>query len=180
MVGESKREDIRAPKTEEHKLKVFWRTRIASAAGYPPQLLPNGSHTRGASFAKWFFNRLDYHDVHIEPEDGPGREWLNRAHRFGFMLDDIWDREARDASGWMPFNEPYAFCRHLRLFRTDKGYLGLGTECLWPGDESSPGSHRLVGGTYLHRFMEGEGVSPSVTGLTADEIEASMEPFVLV
>ncbi|KAB5550000.1 hypothetical protein GE09DRAFT_1241893 [Coniochaeta sp. 2T2.1] len=211
MVGERKRQDIRGEpcvgwlhifdslattymvntKQEERKLNGFWRTLIANTAGYPPQLLPKGSHPLGAPFAKRFFIKL---------EDGLGREWLSRAKRFAAMLDGIWDREAREAASWTAFDEPYVFCRCLRLFRTDKGYLGLGTECLGPGDEvwivpgsrvplilwrlkgdsSSPGRHRLVGGTYLHGVMEGGGVSPSVTGLTAEEVEASMEPLVLL
>ncbi len=46
-------------------------------------------------------------------------------------------------------------------------------------DGSQAGHHELVGRTYLHGFMRGEAVDPSVAGEAAASIEARVETFVL-
>ncbi|QDS77734.1 hypothetical protein FKW77_004484 [Venturia effusa] len=68
------------------------------------------------------------------------------------------------------FEAAYSHSPHLRLFRTAKGYLGLGTtsmrekDTVWiiPGSRiplifrkvREPRRYRLVGGAYLHGFMQ--------------------------
>ena len=65
------------------------------------------------------------------------------------------------------------------LFKTRKGYIGLGPQLLKPGDEifmiqrskvpfilrktsKEGGAHRLVGETYVHGFMHGEMMTPEL------------------
>ncbi|SPO07340.1 uncharacterized protein DNG_10034 [Cephalotrichum gorgonifer] len=177
----------------EHKLDVFWRTLIGNTAGYPPKLVPR-SRSLGPSFAKWF------HEVRwVRGQGHPQDEWDSRADRFSDLLDQEWDPRIRDAANVSDFASPFASSQHLRLFRTSEGYLGLGTECLHVGDSVwiVPGSrvplilrtsgddepresrYRLVGGAYLHNFMEGEALSPSVTGVTPRGVEMLMESFTL-
>ncbi|OIW26028.1 HET-domain-containing protein [Coniochaeta ligniaria NRRL 30616] len=139
----------------------------------------------------------------LETRYGPARN----EHK----LDVLWRTLIVNTAGCPPelvsktpqvseFVRPFTLSQHLRLFRTNEGYLGLGSECLQAGDSvwivpgsrvplilrphkvemSSANRCRLVGGTYLHGFMEGAAVSPAFTGKTMSEIEASMEAFVLV
>ncbi|KAI3319583.1 hypothetical protein HD806DRAFT_255840 [Xylariaceae sp. AK1471] len=177
----------------EHKLDVFWRTLIVNTAEYPPQLVSK-TRSLGASFAEWFRGWRHDHDQG-RPED----EWNCRANRLSELLDEMWDPQSRSAANPSEFKTPFSWSEHLRLFRTSEGYLGLGSECVQVGDsvwvvpgsrvplilraprgDRSPGNRcRLVSGAYLHGFMDGEAVSPLVTGMTPEEIEGLMETFTL-
>ncbi|RYP61078.1 hypothetical protein DL771_010254 [Monosporascus sp. 5C6A] len=179
----------------EHKLDVFWRTLIVNTAGYPPQLVPN-TRSLGASFAEWFGA---WRHGRPTPPGRPEDEWDCRANRFSELLDAMWDPQSRNAANPSEFKTPFSMTEHLRLFRTREGYLGLGSECVQVGDSVwvVPGSrvplilrapkgdrfpenrYQLVSGAYLHGFMEGEAVSPLVTGMTLEEIEGLMETFML-
>lgn len=73
------------------------------------------------------------------------------------------------------FHSHYSYALFLKLFRTQKGFLGLGTQSLREGDSVwvVPGCrvllifrevdqsyrYRLVGGSYMHGFMDGEASS---------------------
>ncbi|KAK1763393.1 hypothetical protein QBC33DRAFT_550033 [Phialemonium atrogriseum] len=177
----------------EHRLDVFWRTLIVNTADYPPKLVPKTT-SLGASFAKWFQEMRRVHD-----SSDPESEWEGLANRLSEVMDKMWEPQARGAAKLSDFTTPFSLSHHLRIFRTSEGYLGLGSECVQPGDwvwivpasrvplilrashevRSREHRHRLVGGSYLHGFMEGEGVSPTLTGKTLEEIERSMERFML-
>jgi hypothetical protein len=188
----------------EHRLDVFWRTIIGNTAGYPPRLVPKG-RSLGASFAKWFRENAEntFRVADHARDRQAGRAWHRLLNRFRELLDSRWDVRSCAAVSTSEYATPLSLSQHLRLFRTAEGYLGLGSECVqaedwvWivPGSrvplllrrvqpESEQGQsgrnrHRLVGGAYLHGFMEGEAVSPPATGSTIEAIRGLMEPFTL-
>ncbi|KAK4041250.1 heterokaryon incompatibility protein-domain-containing protein [Parachaetomium inaequale] len=222
MVGESKRAALRGEpfpkwleivesletfyyggKGAEHKLDVFWRTIIGNTAGYPPRLVSK-SRSLGASFAKWFRETTSRAADHAREDREGSSAWHALVNRFQELLDARWDARSCDAVSASEYATPFSLSQHLRLFRTAKGYLGIGSECAQTGDWVwiVPGSrvplllrslplepeqvhhprrnrHRLVGGAYLHGFMEGEAVSPSATGSTMEGIRGLVEPFTL-
>lgn len=89
----------------------------------------------------------------------------------------IKDEQIEDAR---KFDSLYSHALLLRLFRTDKGYIGVGSKSMKMGDSVwiVPGSRvpllfrpsawtegqwRLVGGAYVHGFMRGEASESSLT-----------------
>ncbi|KAH8714734.1 hypothetical protein BGZ61DRAFT_476781 [Ilyonectria robusta] len=91
------------------------------------------------------------------------------------------DEQIEDAR---KFDSLYSHALLLRLFRTDKGYIGVGSQSMKRGDSVwiVPGSRvpllfrpsawteeqwRLVGGAYVHGFMQGEA---SRSGLAFENI----------
>jgi hypothetical protein len=120
------------------------------------------------------------------------------------MLDGKWklstaSPQKGDSSKTNDFGTTFSHAKHLKLFRTLNGYLGLGSECIGEGDSLwiLPGSrvplilrpvkrngkdgnrYQLVGGTYLHGFMNGEAVCPSCSGKAVEAIEATLEEIVI-
>jgi hypothetical protein len=97
------------------------------------------------------------------------------------------------------FETRLAWAKHLRLFRTRSGYLGLGSECVQEGDsvwiipssrvplifrparKEGKGGNRwqLVGGTYLHGVMNGEMVCAYCSEKSQDEIESLWETIMI-
>jgi len=68
----------------------------------------------------------------------------------------------------------FSHSSHLRLFRTSLQFLGIGSESVLEGDsiwivagvrvplmlrEGTPGVFRIVGGAYVHGFMDGEALN---------------------
>ncbi|KAK4102361.1 hypothetical protein N658DRAFT_558509 [Parathielavia hyrcaniae] len=190
---------------ERHKLEAFWRTFIVNTAGYPPRLVPDGEYW-GASFGNWFREVTSRVDVDHDPDgQDENHTWHALADRFRQSLDDLRDEQSYGAAIMSAFVTPFSLSQHLRLFRTAKGYLGIGSECIEVGDSVwiVPGSrvssllrgvqhlrheqgqssidnrHRLVGGAYVHGVMEGEAASPLASGMTTEGIQNLMEKFTL-
>jgi hypothetical protein len=77
------------------------------------------------------------------------------------------------------YQAAFAHSLHLCLFRTNRGYLGLGSQSCRVGDlvwivagsrvplvfreATSEAVHSLVGGVYIHGFMQGEALELSLT-----------------
>lgn len=59
------------------------------------------------------------------------------------------------------FDVHHSHAMLLRLFRTKRGFFGVRTQAIQEGDAvcGAPGCRgpRLVGGSYVHDFMNGEG-----------------------
>jgi hypothetical protein len=167
----------------EHRLEAFWRTLIVNTTGTTSRMLDENTSLSG-SFARWFMATQHYGSLKLLGDDD--MTWLSEAALHSSSLE----------KGGHGFRTAFAHGKHLRLFRTRSGYLGLGSECLRHGDEvwivpGSPiplifravgdGSHyRLVGGTYLHGFMKGEAVDPLVRGKSAEEIDKELEQIIIV
>lgn len=176
MVGEAKHEILAGGKFQrwleiveslpsqthgEDRLEVLWRTVIRNTSGTPPIIVSKDSPL-AAMFHEWLLER--------------SRGWADA--QVNRLLDSDWGRSVRPFTGANNFVTTFTYGKQLRLFRTIQGYLGLGSECVsegdfvWilpsspvplilrPVDPSAPSNrYRLVGGTYIHNFMHGEGVS---------------------
>ncbi|KAK0753693.1 heterokaryon incompatibility protein-domain-containing protein [Schizothecium vesticola] len=173
----------------EASVDAFWRTLLANTAGDPPGAIPTNSFLHW-SFQSWFRTAVTV--------PGPAG-WDAQGSRAMSLIDSTRASDIRQPeSSRGEFGAIFSHARHLRLFRTSRGYLGLGSECLEKGDSVwiMPGSrvplllrrvgnpasncqYQLVGGTYLHDYMDGEAVNPHLTGMTPGEFETSMERVVL-
>lgn len=87
----------------------------------------------------------------------------------------------------LPFDVSFAYLVNLRLFRTARGFLGLGPLSLQHGDEvwilpgatvpivlrkaSEINRYRVVGDSYVHGFMHGEALSRDGLEFVNIEIE---------
>lgn len=176
--------------TGQSRLEVFWRTLITDTAKsrttpapdhlmqgfldwFPNQLRGLGLEFEGGT-------------------QSTGSTALNRASRLISTLaaDDsnfaqlrqpsLVATEMREKTKLaLEYELQYLHALLLRLFRTSQGYLGLGSQSLKEGDSVCivPGSrvplilrrtehadekHRLVGGAYVHGFMQGEALESDV------------------
>ena len=181
----------------ESKLHAFWRTIFANAYKNPKRRIPRTTTLAGA-----FVTFLE-----MSVPIGRPRWWASRVSQMISTIQENWDSGASNApeeDAYRPEGvayEPIFFHpARLRLFLTETGYLGLGTECLEEGDsvwivpgsrvplilratntDVSHNSFTLVGGTYLHGVMYGEKAGSSVPRKkTRDEIENEMATFVLI
>lgn len=171
------------PTTGEDGLEAFGRTLITNTTKdrrFPietPSPLDVG-------FAKWFAERV--HSVAMsEGEDR--RQWNELKHKFEQFCNGrkVWmstvdDSTELSSSAVAEYASLFAHGMHLRPFLTKKGYLGLGSQDLQEGDTvwivprsrvplifrqvrdagSASDYHcELVGGVYLHGFMDGRALS---------------------
>ncbi|KAI0151361.1 heterokaryon incompatibility protein-domain-containing protein [Pestalotiopsis sp. NC0098] len=150
----------------ESRFEAFWRTLLCNTSGEKGEITPRDSPL-GASFARWLQGRAE---KSREVADLLSDDWFSSAS----SLESGNHGQAED------FGTLFNHSRHLRLFRTGSGYLGLGTECMEVHDSIwiLPGSriplilrsvegdkdnqYRLVGGAYLHGFMHGEVIAPEI------------------
>jgi hypothetical protein len=125
---------------------VLWRYVVASE---PPSTFPPPSSTND----------------HLFPTKGEIQNAREQSRSDPAYLTDL----ARRAS---PYDVHYSHAKLLRPFCTKRGYFGIGTQCLRAGDSAwvVPGCrvplilrrieggerYRLVGGSYIHGFMNGE------------------------
>ncbi|KAI1500785.1 heterokaryon incompatibility protein-domain-containing protein [Biscogniauxia marginata] len=125
----------------------------------------------------------DHHDAFwrtlVVDTDSEGKvpvknPWGNAFHVWMGLKDNPPPEERKSAT---EYETAFMHSLNLRLFRTSRGHLGLGTkscrkgDLVWivPGsrvplilrnvDGKGPLRYRLVGGTYLHGFMQGESLS---------------------
>ncbi|KAL5089142.1 hypothetical protein Trisim1_005995 [Trichoderma cf. simile WF8] len=122
--------------TKEQREDVFWRCLITNTD-------KNGkfpSSDLREEFSSWIRGRTETR----------GSEWITGARNF---------------------HSSYSHSLHLRLFSTADGLMGIGSQSMKAGDSvwivpgsrvplllrpSSEGRWRLVGGAYVHAFMQGE------------------------
>ncbi|KAI1115902.1 heterokaryon incompatibility protein-domain-containing protein [Nemania sp. NC0429] len=168
----------------EHRMEAFWRTLIANTGGNITSNMLDKSTSLAGSFAQWFME-TEHHGDH-ELLSVSDMAWLSEMA----LKSGVLEQSSHE------FSTAVAHGKHLRLFRTGNGYLGLGSESLRDGDEVwvVPGSpvpliyrtvgggnrYRLVGGTYLHGFMNGEAVDPLICGVSTGEIEKKMEQVIII
>ncbi|KAH7239795.1 heterokaryon incompatibility protein-domain-containing protein [Fusarium solani] len=167
------------PTTGEDRLEALWRTLITNTTKNRRFPIENPSPL-DAGFAKWFAERV--HSVAMsEGEDH--RQWNELKHKFDQFCrgENAWislvDDSAEPLSAaTAEYSSMFAHGMHLRPFVTEKGYLGLGSQDLQEGDTvwvvprsrvplifrrvrdagSVSDYHcELVGGAYLHGFMDG-------------------------
>ncbi|KAL6835631.1 heterokaryon incompatibility domain-containing protein [Trichoderma sp. SZMC 28015] len=123
------------PSTKEQRQDVFWRCLITNTD-------KNGkfpSSDLREEFSSWIRGRAETRDS----------EWIEGARNF---------------------HSSYSHSLHLRLFSTTEGLMGVGSQSMKAGDSvwivpgsrvplllrPSEGRWRLVGGAYVHGFMQGE------------------------
>lgn len=172
--------------TEEDQLEAFWRTLIANTAD-EGRLAPRESPILGQGFATWLQDGVN--SVTVSQDEGrqwdEAKQRFNEFCEANSKWKEMSKAYSTPASGlsssaaaeyWSFFSHG----RHLRPFLTENGYLGLGSENLQEGDSvwvvprsrvplifrrvkdaSSGGDYHceLVGGSYLHGFMDGQALS---------------------
>jgi hypothetical protein len=189
--------------------EVFWRTLITDTAGVPPQ--SPASPELSASFNKWLLQML-IGTVKTARSKVDAEADLPETLLAGLAtLDRLAERPA--AAGIIPtskeilsfldqnitndfpqhkytsndFETTYSQSPNQRLFRTRRGYLGLGTTSMRNGDTVwiMPGSriplifrkldlphrYKLVGGAYVHGFMRREAVVSGPSEFVTIEVE---------
>jgi hypothetical protein len=170
--------------TGEGRMEAFWRTLTRNTSGEVRLPQPKGS-SMGPSFTKWIQERI--RSVVTSPKDE--NQWKKLMETFNqFCLRDVeWvtttKRSELDVSS-MEFGSQFAYGEYLRPFITEKGYVGLGSQNLQEGDTvwvvprsrvplifrqngefDQQGDHhcQLIGGAYLHGFMDGRWLGQRVT-----------------
>ncbi|KAF4436675.1 heterokaryon incompatibility [Fusarium acutatum] len=161
--------------TGEGRMEAFWRTVTKNTYGEARLPPPKGS-LMGPSFTRWIKERMQ--SVVVPPEDED--YWTNLKEAF----NKFWPHDAewlaatkgRESVSSMEFASQFTYGEYLRPFVTERGYIGLGSENLQEGDtvwvvprsrvplifrrlgEFDPQADQhcqLIGGTYLHGFMDG-------------------------
>ncbi|KAI9931539.1 hypothetical protein ASPWEDRAFT_37642 [Aspergillus wentii DTO 134E9] len=182
----------------ESRIEVFWRTLLRNTTGRPPKLIPPGKSSIDDAFRKWIRDKvMDKSRIREDPSwEEMGRSVLELLELDN--LDTTPDEENHhSAPDDIEFETRMSWAKHLRLFRTSTGYLGLGSECLREGDsvwimpssrvplilrsagEDKPGHYRIVGGSYLHGVMQGQMVCPCCSGKTEEDIASQWETVII-
>jgi hypothetical protein len=169
--------------TGEERLEVFWRTLVTNTGGDPPQYPIDGRFRY--AFVSWIMSHLasKYNNNYQNPEFQSQLRQLenlstsDQMRAFFSMQAHNQASQDRTTLEWSGHTDPtaddygatYSHAPHLCLFRTTKGYLGVGPESLAEGDsiwvicgsrvplilrDAGGDNHRLVGAAYLHGFMK--------------------------
>ncbi|KAJ5279800.1 hypothetical protein N7478_005172 [Penicillium angulare] len=181
----------------ESRLDAFWRTLLRNTTGRPPKLIPTCNIELRRSFEVWIREKTK--------SSPPTSEWENlrtcfsklvQSNEMGATTEEF---ESPNSADDTDFGIRLAWAKHLRLFRTKSGYLGLGSECVREGDsvwiipssrvplilrpvrgtDPSLQRYRLVGGTYLHGTMQGEKICPYCSGRSEDKLESQWESITI-
>lgn len=159
---------------------AVWRSLMTNRESVPPNnqvLYPASPDRLRPSFRAWILWRYAMADT--EPQmfpqltvpDSilPNQDEILEA-RTKAAADPVYAKSLAHSAS--VFDLHYSHSKHQRPYRTEKGYFGIGTQCLHRGDSvwlvpgcrvplilrSIEGSsrYRLVGGSYLHGIMDGE------------------------
>lgn len=170
--------------TGQPRAEVLWRTLITDTAGTPP--VHPAPAVYGRAFASWFAVKLhsapsllDSHNLARAFE--LSKETEAKLFEAPWVLADFADTEGRgrirgfsqkDVKESRDYEVAFSHAIHLRTFLTHKGYIGVGSESLHEDDSVwivagsrvplmlrglASGAYRIVGGAYVHGFMQGEG-----------------------
>lgn len=174
-------ENARNPQSRE---EVVWRTlmtnraSITSQSGDNERRYPANTELFQSSFRAWVLWRL------VIAPDTPSTRLISSTTQINFLPTDSEIQSARERSRINPeylaelsrqaslYDVHYSHAMSIRPFCTQRGYFGIGTQCLQTGDTAwvvsgcpvplilrrVEGSlrYRLVGGAYIHGFMNGE------------------------
>ncbi|KAF5623936.1 heterokaryon incompatibility protein [Fusarium tjaetaba] len=161
--------------TGEGRMEAFWRTITKNTYGEARHPAPKKS-SMGPSFTKWLRETVQSASASPEDEDN----WTNFKEAF----NKFWPRDAEwlatseesESVSSTEFSSQFLYGEYLRPFVTETGYIGLGSENLQEGDrvwvvprsrvplifrhkeEFDPHADhhcQLIGGAYLHGFMDG-------------------------
>jgi hypothetical protein len=165
--------------TGESREEVVWRTLMTnreSISPYPSILYP-ASKDLESSFRNWVLWRYAANPCipsafpicTSKNSILPSKEEILEVAKKCRETPDCLVSLAHQAS---PFDVHYSHAMLQRPFRTKKGFFGLGTQALCEGDSvwivsgcrvplifrrlGNSSRHRLVGGSYVHGFMNGE------------------------
>ncbi|PWY67650.1 HET-domain-containing protein [Aspergillus sclerotioniger CBS 115572] len=178
----------------ESRLEVFWRTLLRNTTGRPPILIPTQDQGLHHAFETWLRDK-----TRDRPKGMTDAKWESMSKALLELLgpDDI--VPISDLTDTIGFHTRLSWAKHLRLFRTRTGYLGLGSECVQEGDsvwiipssrvplilrpvdnmDKTRQRYRLVGGTYLHGVMHGEMVCPCCSVPGQGDIESRWETILI-
>jgi heterokaryon incompatibility protein (HET) len=176
---------------DQPRSEVFWRVLITDTAGYRPR--HPASPIYGPASFSWLAQKLARSESEqsravFKPISSVISNALKATPSFvdGGSIDDILSAflQARDLGpdfedliDSSEYEATFSHARHLRLFMTSKGYLGVGSESLIEKDsiwiiagcrvplilrEVSKSTFQIVGGAYLHGFMQGEALKPGL------------------
>ncbi|KAH7312693.1 heterokaryon incompatibility protein-domain-containing protein, partial [Stachybotrys elegans] len=138
--------------TGQSRAEVFWRTLLTDTAGRERAEIP-ASAAYGGGYMKWMQMKLGNSPVNPLFTEG-----IENSGHVGSVSA-------------MDFQTIYAYSPNLCIFLTSKGFMGLGSESMFPEDEvwivkgsraplilrrQAVGLHELVGGAYVHGLMHGE------------------------
>jgi hypothetical protein len=174
-----------APVPGQSREEAVWRALATNRetrntnSGAVTTIYPASSETLGPSFRSWVLWRYaimpDTHKNSIFPKPSlsstllPSEDEIKEARAKCKTDENYLADLERQAT---PFDLQYSHAMLLRPFITKQGYFGVGTQCLRKKDTIwvVPGCpiplifrpievrarYRLVGGTYVHGFMNGE------------------------
>jgi hypothetical protein len=178
--------------TGESRFDVLWRTLIANTAGVPARYPASSKY--GAAFSIWFQSIIQ--TCCDETMANYVLSLLSKPNGDAVMPDTDTSVSMRILDGGWYYANPtkhsvskddygttYYHAQFLRLFLTKNGYLGVGSESLTVHDsvwiiagssiplvlrEAEPGKFKLVGGVYVHGFMNGQAMErdPTLEDLT--------------
>ncbi|KAH6870797.1 heterokaryon incompatibility protein-domain-containing protein [Alternaria rosae] len=169
--------------TGQTRSEVFWRTLITDTAGVPPRYpAPDSYH---AAYVSWITSMLSarVEDMLQSTEDPAFMNAITALVATNItgsssssnaalgLHGSVSPTAQEDTIGFDEFETTFSHALHLRLFLTGRRYLGVGSGSLLEQDSIwiVPGSRvplilrqididtfRLVGGAYVHGFMQGE------------------------
>ena len=149
---------------------IIWRVLLTNTAGTPPMFpAPIGY---GPAFASWFMKKLEGIKEHVSPalisQAIKALDITNLISTTAAL--DTEDVERVDAQD---YEAAFSHSPHLRPFTTTGGCIGIGSESIMNGDSiwilagsrvpiilkhMAQNSYQVVGGAYVHGFMQGEGL----------------------
>lgn len=156
--------------TGETAFEVLWRSLITNTSG-PPSQYP-ASLDFGQFFLEWFLHKLNLTAHLLEQGLLAGLSDFMKRHTQGYNVESAVEKFGKDQ-----YETVTSHAQHLRPFLSKNHFFGIGAEDMQPGDclwvvagcrvplvlrESSTGAFRIVGGAYVHGFMNGEALSNGI------------------
>ena len=157
--------------TGQTAFEVLWRSLMTNTSG-PPPIYP-AVIAYAQYFAEWFMDKLNQTAHLVEP--------TLIAQSLEFMKQDPQECAPEaiiEGLGRDQYETTFSHSQRLRPFLSKNQFFGIGAESLQPGDtlwivagcrvplilrETGEGAFRIVGGAYVHGFMNGEALLNEVS-----------------
>jgi hypothetical protein len=169
--------------TGQSRSEVLWRTLVTDTAGVPPRCpAPDSYHS---AYVSWISSKLSARvEETVQNIEDPAlmnamAEFLatdisRSSSSLNVSSGSYGSASSETQDGYVDYDEcetTFSHALHLRLFLTGRRYLGVGSESLLEQDsiwivpgcrvplilrEIDPHTFQVVGGAYVHGFMQGE------------------------
>ncbi|ENI00132.1 hypothetical protein COCC4DRAFT_151376 [Bipolaris maydis ATCC 48331] len=151
--------------TGQSRSEVLWRTLITDTAGVPP-CCPAPNSYRSA-YISWITSKLSRH---VQETIQTSKDLAFVNNMADFLPAEISHSSYSNAPS-IQYSTMFSHVLHLRYFLTGKGYIGVGSMSLLQQDsvwvvagcrvplifrEINSYTFQVVGGAYVHGFMQGE------------------------